>query len=147
MKAILLKCVIPALAAIASCNPAIAALYSIGPSSSVTLSGTVNLEITSSLSATKITGSGNIAEQGPGSLTSTLFGFINANASGTGLTFPGEARSSHCRPAPGLRRMRPRRSASFWLFHFPRLAWAIWAPFDFSVIFAISHSISPGTLH
>src|SRR4051812_1911935 len=89
MKAILLKCVIPTLAAIASCNPAIAALYSIDPSSSVTLSGTVNLEITSSLSATKITGSGNIAEQGPGSLTSTLFGSINANVSGTSLTFPG----------------------------------------------------------
>jgi hypothetical protein len=79
-----------AIGVIASGNVATAATYSIDPASSLTLSGNLNVAITAAIpNSPVVTGSGNFAEQSPGSLHTTLSGFINANAAGGILSFPG----------------------------------------------------------
>jgi hypothetical protein len=92
MKASLLKFFIPAIALFASGNAAIAKTYFIDPASSLTLSGNLSIEISFAIPGSPVvTGSGILAEQGAGSgsLRSTLSGFVNANAAGGVLSFPG----------------------------------------------------------
>jgi len=68
-------------------SPAFSAVFSVGPGSSIDISGTIAIDI--NVGGVSSPGSGSLVEQGPGGLHSNLSGLLNANVSGSDISFVG----------------------------------------------------------
>lgn len=70
-------------------SPAFSAVFSLGPGSSIDLTGTVSLTVKTSSGALLSQGTGDLADQGPNSRHSNLSGLISANVSASDISFLG----------------------------------------------------------